>query len=149
METKYGIFISYHRNNVFLDEPSDRVECLWPSLDVPFPILGYSFGAKEMAGTSHTLSCLSKLRSSLEAGKKQPRVWLQYAWRGAEVLLYSFFGTPLVLLGSPRGDSEMAGHSGQNVTILSWKSQTWFPTPNYLDQKNNMTVLWQRIRLNF
>ena len=69
METKYGIFISYHRNNVFLDEPSDRVECLWPSLDVPFPILGYSFGAKEMAGTSHTLSCLSKLRSSLDLRK--------------------------------------------------------------------------------
>ena len=39
-----------------------------------------SFGfGKEMAGSSHTLACcLSKLRSSLEAGKKQIRVWLQY-----------------------------------------------------------------------
>lgn len=32
---------------------------------------------KEMAGSSHTLGLLmSKLRSSLEAGKKQPRVCL-------------------------------------------------------------------------
>lgn len=42
---------------------------------------------KEMAGSSHTLACcLSKLRSSLQAGKKQPRVWLQYGCSVAEVL---------------------------------------------------------------
>lgn len=52
---------------------------------------------KEMAGFSHTLTCcLSKLRSSLEAGKRQLRVWLQYACSVVEVLLYSSFGGPLV-----------------------------------------------------
>ena len=51
---------------------------LWPSFDA----------VKEMAGSSHTpASCLSKLRSSLEAGKKQLRVWLQYACGKTEMLL--------------------------------------------------------------
>jgi len=53
----------------------------------------------EMAGSNHTLSCcLSKPRNSLEAGKKQPRVWLQYACSVTEMLLYSSYGAPLVFL---------------------------------------------------
>ena len=50
-----------------------------------------SFGsAKEMTDFSHTLACcLSKLRSSLEAGMKQLRVWLQYRWSMVEGLHYS------------------------------------------------------------
>lgn len=60
---------------------------------------------KEMARCSHTPACcLSKLRSSLEAGKKQLRVWLQYANRVAEVLLYSSFGVPLAVLWFIFGD---------------------------------------------
>ena len=51
--------------------------------------------ASEMAGSSHTLGLLmSKLRSSLEAGRKQPRVWLEYVCSVAEVLLYPSFGAP-------------------------------------------------------
>ena len=59
---------------------------------VPY-ILGISQGVvKEMAGYSHTpASCLSKLRSSLEAGKKQLRVWLQYVCGLTELLLYPSF----------------------------------------------------------
>lgn len=55
--------------------------------------------SKEMAGSSHTPACcLSNLRSSIKAGKKQPRVWLQYVCSVSEVLLYSSFDAPLVLL---------------------------------------------------
>lgn len=57
---------------------------------------------KEMAGFIHTpTSCLSKLRSSLESGKKQPKVWLQYICSVTELLLNSSFGRPLVLFGIP------------------------------------------------
>ncbi len=57
---------------------------------------------KEMAGSIHTLGLLtSKLRSSLEAGKKQPRVWIEYVCRQVKMLLYSSFGAPSVFLGSP------------------------------------------------
>lgn len=43
---------------------------------------------KEMAGSSHTPACcLSKLRSSLGAGKKQPRVWLEYVCSVAMMFL--------------------------------------------------------------
>lgn len=63
----------------------------------------------EMAGSIHAQACcLSKARSSLEAGKKQPRVWLQYSCGKTEMFLYPSFGIPLVLLRSPHGDSEMA-----------------------------------------
>lgn len=62
---------------------------------------------REMARCSYTLTCcLSKLRSSLEAGKKLLRVWLQYVNRVAKVPLYSSFEAPLVLLWSPYSDSE-------------------------------------------
>jgi hypothetical protein len=76
---------------------------------VPY-ILGISQGVvKEMVGYSHTLTrCLSKLRSSLEAGKKQLRVWLQYVCGVTEMLLYPSFRVPLVLLWSHYGDSKMA-----------------------------------------
>lgn len=64
--------------------------------------------ASMLAASSHTLCLLmSKHRSSLEAGKKQPRVWLEYACSVTEVLLYPSFRVPLVLLLSPYGDSEM------------------------------------------
>ena len=55
--------------------------------------------ASDMAGSSHTLGLLmSKLRSSLEAGKKQPRVWIEYVCSVAKMILYSSFGAPLVFL---------------------------------------------------
>ena len=64
--------------------------------------------ASEMAGSSHTLGLLtSKLRSSLEAGKEQPRVWIEYDCSVVKMLLYSSFGAPLVFLGSPYDGSEM------------------------------------------
>lgn len=63
---------------------------------------------KEMAGFSHTPACcMSKLRSSLEAGKKQPIVWLQYVCSVAGVLLNPSFDSPLVLLWSLYGESVM------------------------------------------
>ena len=63
--------------------------------------------ASVMAGFSHTLPyCLSKLRSRVEAGKKQPRRSLEYSYSMEKVLLYPSFGAPLVFLGSPYGDSE-------------------------------------------
>lgn len=71
---------------------------------VPY-ILGINQGVvKEMAGSSHTpASCLSKFRSSLEAGKKQLRVWLEYGCSVTEMLLFPSFRVPLVLLLSPYG----------------------------------------------
>ncbi len=60
--------------------------------------ISHSVG-KVMAGSIHTLtSYLSKHRSSLEAGKKQPRVWLQYACCMTEVVLYPSFGVWIPLL---------------------------------------------------
>lgn len=47
--------------------------------------------------------CLSKPRSNLEAGKKQHRVWLEYAYSMTKMLLYSSFGAPLVFLWSSFG----------------------------------------------
>jgi len=57
-------------------------------------ILWLSFdAAKEMAGSSHTPACcVSKPRSSLEAGMKQLRAWLEYACGVTEMLLYSSLG---------------------------------------------------------
>lgn len=53
---------------------------LWPFFGI----------GNEMAGSGHTPACcLSKLRSSLEAGMKQLRVWLQYRWSMVEGLHYS------------------------------------------------------------
>ena len=75
---------------------------------VPY-ILGISQGVVKEIGSRHTLACcLCKLRSSLEAGKKQLKVWLQYVCSVSEMLLYPSFGAPLVFLRSPYDDSEMA-----------------------------------------
>ncbi|MBR6591804.1 MAG: hypothetical protein IKK81_04170 [Prevotella sp.] len=58
--------------------------------------------ASVMIGSSHTLPCcLSKPKSSLEAGKKQLRVWLQYVCSVAKMLLHPSFGAPLVFLWPP------------------------------------------------
>ena len=79
-----------------------------------FSGINYGVGM-EMAGYSHTPACcLSKLRSNIEAGKKQPRVWLQYVCGVTEMLLYPSFGAPLVLLWSPYGGSEMARNGVEN-----------------------------------
>lgn len=59
---------------------------------------GSHSAVKKMAGSSHTpASCLVKLSSSLETGKKQLRVWLQYVCSVVEVLLYPSYGAPLVI----------------------------------------------------
>lgn len=61
-----------------------------------------------LAAYSHTLGLLtSKLRSSLEAGKEQPRVWIEYDCSVAKMILYPSFDAPLELLLSLYGDSEM------------------------------------------
>lgn len=74
---------------------------------------------KEMAGFSHTLTCcLSKLRSSLEAGKRQLRVWLQYACSVVEALLYSSFGAPLVFFWSFNRNAE-----GVRTLLRLWQAQ--------------------------
>lgn len=86
--------------------------------------ISHSVG-KEMAGSSHTLiCCLSKLGSSLEAGTKQPEVWLQYVYSVAKMLLYSSFDVPLALLWRSFGNTEDARyvHGG------SWTSQEAKPS---------------------
>ncbi len=63
----------------------------------------------EMAGSNHTSPCsMSKYRSSLEAGKKRPKVWLQYACSMTEMLHYPSFSAPLLFLWAPYSDSEVA-----------------------------------------
>lgn len=70
-----------------------------------------------MAGSSHTPACsLSKLRSSLEAGKKQPRVWLQYGCCVTDMLPYPSFRVPLVFLFSPYGDSKISRECHGDLT---------------------------------
>ena len=60
--------------------------------------------ASEIAVYSHTLALLmSKLRSSIEASKKQPIVWLEYGCSMAEVTLYLSFDGLLVLHWPPSG----------------------------------------------
>lgn len=64
--------------------------------------------ASEIASSIHTpVCCLGKLRSSLEAGKKQLRVWLEYFCSVAKMLLYSSFGALLMFLCSPYDSSKM------------------------------------------
>lgn len=63
--------------------------------------------ASVMAGSMHTIACcLSRPRSSLGAGKKQPRVRLEHGCSMAEVLLYLPFSVPLVFLMCSYRDSE-------------------------------------------
>ena len=69
-----------------------------------------------LAAYSHTLGLLtSKLRSSLEAGKEQPRVWIEYVCSVAKMILYSSFGAPLVFLGSPYDGSEWVRRKLEDV----------------------------------
>ena len=64
--------------------------------------------ASMLAASSHTLALhMSKLRSSLEAGKEEPRVWLEYACSVTEVLLYPSYCAPIVFLRSTCSDSEI------------------------------------------
>lgn len=87
-------------------------------------LTGFSHSAaSEMAGYRHTLnSCLSKLRSSLEAGKKQSRVWLRYACSVKKVLLYSSYGGPLVLLWYPFDDSYFSNKRVQGKLVFNLTS---------------------------
>lgn len=74
---------------------------------------------KMLAYYCHTVPCcLSKPGSSLEAGKKQPRVWLEYACGATKVLLRSSFGAPLVLLWSPFSITDDTHHiHGGNTEV--------------------------------
>lgn len=68
--------------------------------------ISHSVG-KEMAGSSHTLTCcLSELRNSLGADKKRPRVLLEYTCSVTEVLFYSSFGVLMVACTSRIGKCE-------------------------------------------
>ena len=68
-------------------------------------LIGISYSvASVLVGYSHTLALL--FRSSIEASKKQPRVWLEYGCSMAEVLLYLPFSVPLVFLMCSYRDSE-------------------------------------------
>lgn len=59
---------------------------------------------KELVSSSHTLALLmSKLRSSLEAGKKQPRRSQEYGYSMEKVLLWCSFNPRLVILWSQGG----------------------------------------------
>lgn len=76
-----------------------------------------------MAGFSHAPACcLSKLRSSLEAGKKQLRVWVERVCGMAEILLYPSLGAPLVLLSSSYRKSDSSLRYDGNLMEVSWRS---------------------------
>lgn len=88
--------------------------------------------AMEMAGSSHTLSrCLSKPRSSLEAGKKQPIVWLQYVCGVTEMLLYTSFSTPIALPWSSYDDSEIGCNGFED-------GSKWYATGNACGMVNKI-----------
>ena len=92
------------------------------NLELYFVGIRHSVG-KEMAGSRHTLtSCLSKFRSSLEAGKKQLRIWLQYVCDVAKVLLYSSLSGPLVFLWSPNDDSNLLNKRVQRNLVFKLPS---------------------------
>lgn len=60
-----------------------------------------------LAASSHTQPCcLSKHRSSTEAGKKQVKSSLEYGYCVEEVLFYPSFGALLVYRWTTFGDSE-------------------------------------------
>ena len=86
-------------------------------------IAGISYTVdSDMAGNRHTLPCcLSKPRSSLEAGRKQPRVWLEHVCSQIEMLLYSSFGVTIVFLWSPfYGSKEIRYIHGRCTELLWW-----------------------------
>lgn len=110
---------------------------IWKKDPQPEPTLWLRLNhsvAKEMAGSNHTPA---KLRSSLEAGKKQLRVWLQYICSVTEMFLYSSFNVPLVLLWFPYGDSEMA-HNGFE------DGSKWYATNNTCSSVNEASFVSPR-----
>ena len=75
--------------------------------------------ASEMASSIHTPACcLSKLRSSLEAGKKQLRVWREYFCSVVKMLLYPSLVFPLVFLWSSYGNLDMSPRSKQDANYF-------------------------------
>lgn len=73
-----------------------------------------------LAAYSHTLGLLtSKLMSSLEAGKEQPRVWIEYVCSVAKMILYPSFDAPLELLLSLYGDSEMVRSEFEGLSKMA------------------------------
>ncbi len=82
--------------------------------------------ASVLAGYSHTLPyCLSKPRSSLEAGKKQAKSSLEYGCTVEETQLYHSFCTPLVYLWTTFGDSEDARwcYGGQTLVTRRYNGE--------------------------
>ena len=76
-----------------------------------------------MAAYSHAPGCyLSNFRSSLEASKKQLRIWLQYVCDVAKVLLYSSFDVPFVFLWSPNDDSNLLNKRVQRNLVFNLPS---------------------------
>ena len=77
---------------------------------------------KKLVGYSYTLpSSLSMPRSRVEAGKKQPRVCIEYDCSVAKMILYPSFDVPLELLLSLYGDSEMVRsgfEEGSKIHVL-------------------------------
>lgn len=94
----------------------------WENLILYSTDICHSVG-EEMAGYSHAPGCyLSKFRSSLEAGKKQLRIWLQYVCDVAKVLLYSSLSGPLVFLWSPNDDSNLLNKRVQRNLVFNLPS---------------------------
>ena len=84
--------------------------------------------ASVLAGYSHTLPyCLSKLRSSLEAGKKQAKSSLEYGCTVEETQLYHSFCTPLVYLRTTFGESEEERWRYGSPTLYPrrWNGDVW------------------------
>ena len=97
---------------------------------------------KEMAGSIHTIGLLtSKLKSSLEEGKKQSRVWIEYVCSVTKMLLYPSFRVPLVLLLSPYGDSEMARNGFGD-------GSKWYATGNTCSSVNDAGAAALRIYIH-
>lgn len=73
---------------------------------------------------SHTPACcVSKLRGSIEVGKKQPRVWLQCVYSVFEVFLYLSFGAPLVFLCPPFDNSIFTNKRVQGKLVFNSSSR--------------------------
>jgi len=109
--------------------------------------------ASEMAGHSHTqVCCLSKLRSSLGAGKKQLRVWLEYVCSMAEMLLYSSFGAPSVFPWSLYDSSKMVGSGFLDKPSGKAEREDgskWYATGNVCSCANRAVFVVLRIYVRF
>lgn len=74
----------------------------------------------EKASFRPLFCCLSKLRSSLEAGKKQQTiVWLEYICSIIEAFLHSSFCVPIVLLRCSFGVTKDVRYGGC-TKVLQW-----------------------------